>query len=304
MCGNSGETMNMKLFLSKNLLLLTVFFSFGIFMAARAAALNLEITVLLTTITTLLFAIVLERVMPFRESWNHSLQDTRTDLTSAVLLLGFVDPLLKMGAPLLLVFVYGLLPDAMAAKNLWASLPFLMQLAIAILLIELGEYASHRLHHTNKKLWWLHAMHHSSERLNAVNNFRFHPVNYIFNFGLGVLPAMLIGLPQEVLLAYLAIAQPVLMLQHANIDLQSGWANKIFSTNELHRWHHSSDDAEANNNYGHAFVIWDHVFGTYKYKAEIASPKRVGLFSSSHRYPSRQGYFSQLRSVFTPGCCT
>ncbi len=273
-------------------------------MAARATALNLEITVLLTTVATLLFAIVLERVMPFRESWNRSQQDTSTDLTSAALLLGFIDPLLKTSAPLLLVFLYGMLPEMAIAKNWWTSLPFLIQLAIAILLIEFGGYVSHRWHHTHKKLWWLHAMHHSSERLYAINNFRFHPLNYIFNFGLGVLPAMLLGMPQEVLLAYLSIAQPILMLQHANINLRSGWANKIFSSNELHRWHHSNDDAEANNNYGHAFVIWDHVFGTYKYDPETNNPKQVGLFSASHSYPGRASYFSQLRSALMPGCCT
>jgi ornithine lipid hydroxylase len=295
--------MKIKLFFAKHFLVLAVLLSFGIFMAARATALNLEITVLLTTIAVLLLDMLMERVMPFRESWNRSMQDNRTDLTSAAMLLGIIDPVLKTSAPLLVVFLYGVLPVVSITKNVWASLPFLIQLAIAILLIEFGEYWSHRLHHANKKLWWLHAMHHSSERLYAINNFRFHPLNYVLNFGLGVLPAMLLGMPPEVLLAYLAISQPVLMLQHANIDLRSSWGNKIFSSNELHRWHHSTDNAEANHNYGHAFVIWDHVFGTYKHETEMAYPKNVGLFSTSHRYPSKQSYFSQLRSMLTPGCC-
>ena len=120
------------------------------------------------------------------------------------------------------------------------ELPFARQLIGATLLIELGRYASHRLHHSVAALWWLHAMRHSSERLYAINNLSFHPLNYAINFAIGVVPAMLLGLSDEALLGYLAILQPVLMLQHANIDRKSGWANYVFSSNEVHRRNHSS----------------------------------------------------------------
>jgi ornithine lipid hydroxylase len=89
-------------------------------------------------------------------------------------------------------------------------------------------------------------MHHSSERLYTMNNFRYHPLNYTINFALSVFPLMLIGVPSEVLFGYMVITQPILMLQHANIDLRSGWLNYVVSTNELHRWHHSTQASEAN----------------------------------------------------------
>jgi ornithine lipid hydroxylase len=292
-----------KLFLSRTSLLLIILCSFGIFIAARQAAMNLEMLVLFTTVASLIIAIAMERYLPFRKSWNVSADDIRTDLTSATVLLGAVDPLLKYAAPIFVVYLYSLLPILGVTRHAWSQAPFLLQLVAATLLIELGEYWSHRMHHQHKKLWWLHAMHHSSERLYAMNNFRFHPLNYIFNFSLGMFPVMLLGAPPEVLLAYLAISQPVLMLQHANIDLRSGFLNSIFSTNELHRWHHSTVDTQANNNYGHAFVVWDQVFGTYRHRPEETSPKQVGLFYTSHGYPGKQGYFSQLRSAFTLKCC-
>jgi ornithine lipid hydroxylase len=294
----------MKNFLSRTSFLLIVLCSFGIFMAGKQAAMNLEVLVLITTVASLIIAIAMERYLPFRKSWNVSADEIGTDLTSATVLLGAVDPLLKYAAPLLVVYFYSLLPILGLTQYAWSQAPFLLQLVAATLLIELGEYWSHRMHHQHKKLWWLHAMHHSSERLYAMNNFRFHPLNYFFNFSLGIFPAMLLGVPPEVLLAYLSISQPVLMLQHANINLRSGCLNTIFSTNELHRWHHSTADTEANNNYGHAFVFWDQVFGTYRHEREKTSPKKVGLFYTSHRYPGKQGYFSQLRSAFTPNCCS
>lgn len=151
--------------------------------------------------------------------------------------------------------------------------------------------------------WLLHALHHGSERLYALNNFRFHPLNYVLNFALGVFPLMLLGVPSKVLLGYLALSQPVLMLQHANLDLRSGWLNYVFSTNELHRWHHSAARDEANSNYGNALILWDLVFGTFRYRPAENAPRRIGLFATSGDYPARASYLAQLRSAFGPQCC-
>ncbi|MDO9521876.1 MAG: sterol desaturase family protein [Pseudohongiella sp.] len=293
----------LKALLARAALVLAVLFSLGVFLVAREAGLNLEVAVLAAAVMTLLAALVLERYMPFRQSWNRSTGDTGVDLTSAAALLGVVEPLLKYGAPLAVVYLYGLLPVLEAGREAWTAVPFVVQLVAATAMIEFGRYWSHRLHHTHEALWWLHAMHHSSERLYTLNNFRFHPLNYVINFGIGVLPVMLLGVPADVLLGYLAISQLVLMLQHANVDLRSGWANYLFSTNELHRWHHSTVMSEANNNYGNAFVLWDMVFGTFKYEPQANEPQRIGLFSSSSGYPGTSSYLHQLRSLFTPACC-
>jgi ornithine lipid hydroxylase len=219
------------------------------------------------------------------------------------MLLGVIDPLLKAAAPLLVVFAYSTVTTRETFAFFPANAPFVVQLILATLLIELGRYWAHRLHHTNRFLWWLHAMHHSSERLYAVNNFRFHPLNYVVNFALSTFPLMLVGVPADVLFGYMALTQPVLMLQHANINLRSGWLNYVLSTNELHRWHHSSDANEADSNYGSALVIWDHVFGTFKFPRNNQTPKRLGLFEQSANYPARASYLQQLLSAFGPSCC-
>ena len=110
---------------------------------------------------------------------------------------------------------------------------------------------------------------------------------------------MLLGAPNEVLLGYLAVTQPVVMLQHANIDLRSGALNYLFNTNELHRWHHSSRPEEANSNYGGGLIIWDIIFGTFKYEKRNNAPKRIGLFSQNGYYPDKASYIKQVFSV----CC-
>lgn len=292
-----------KTIVSKLLLPVSVIGSFAAFLVVRALDANRELVVLAATVATLLVSISAERLMPFQREWNKSQGDLKTDIASAAVLIGIVDPLLKYFAPLAAVSLYAAFAPESDQSVFPDDASFAIQLALATLVIEFGRYWAHRLHHTNRHLWWLHAMHHSSERLYAVNNLRFHPLNYVINFSVSVFPLMLVGVPSDVLFGYMAISQPVLMLQHANIDLRNGWLNYVFSTNELHRWHHSASTAEANHNYGNCLILWDILFGTFKYLAPEKSPKRVGLFAQSSAYPAKSGYVAQLLSPFSPQCC-
>jgi ornithine lipid hydroxylase len=293
----------MKDFFSKWLLLAIVLASVCIFSLAASFNANLEIVVLALTVTTLILSLYLERKMPFSKAWTQQQGDTATDLTSAGFLLGITDPLLKFVAPLAVVSLYGLFSIGEIKSIFPTAAPFALQIIIATLVIEFLRYWAHRAHHSMKPLWWLHAMHHSSERLYTMNNFRYHPLNYTINFVLSVFPLMLIGVPSEVLFGYMAITQPILMLQHANIDLRNSWLNYVVSTNEIHRWHHSTKATEANANYGNALIVWDIVFKTFKYVKHANSPTQIGLFLTSKHYPTRASYLQQLRSAFSPECC-
>lgn len=295
----------LKTTLARFLLTLAVAINLGAFLLARALGINLELVVAAFAIATLIVAMLLERVIPYAPHWNQSHQDIGIDIPSTAVLLGLVDPLLKYLAPIAAVALYGLLDISDLYSQIVGQMSFLWQLVIVSVLLELARYWMHRLHHSVRWLWWLHAMHHSSERLHALNNFRFHPLNYALMFVASIFPFVLIGTPAEVLFGYLALSLPVIMLQHANIDLRSGLFNYVFSTNELHRWHHSSSAAQANSNYGHALILWDQLFGTFKYQRSGNNmPTAIGLFRNSRQhYPMRASYLSQLLSMFSKKCC-
>ena len=260
-----------------------------------------ETALLAVGVLSLLLALLLERLMPYRADWNVARGDTATDWLSFAVMAAAAEPLIKAAMALAVVAVYG--HSAGAGAWLASALPLAAQIAIATLLIELGKYAAHRWHHASPALWWLHALHHGSQRLVAVNNFRYHPLNYAINQALSLLPLMLLGAPAEVLLGYLAISQPIVMMQHANIDLRNGWLNSMLSTPEAHRWHHSNVRAEGDSNFGNALLLWDHVFGTYRAVQSAAhAPTHIGLYAPSH-YPARAGYVRQVLSMFTPACC-
>lgn len=293
----------MKWLISRYLLGAVVLSNVVLFFLARQSGWNLELVVLLGTLGSLALACGLERVLPHDPRWGGMKADTATDLTSAAIIVAIVDPVLKYVGPVLAVGAWQLFGWSTPLGEWLTTQPYVPQMLAVIVSSELGRYWAHRWHHTHRWLWKLHAFHHSSERLYALNNFRFHPLNYLNNFVLGVFPLMLLGVPAEVMLGYLAVSQPVLMLQHANLDLRSGWLNYIFSTNEVHRWHHSTVPAEANRNYGYALALWDHVFRTFHYVPSRNAPHRIGLFAESADYPAHDSYLAQVADAFKPGCC-
>ena len=267
-------------------------------MGGSIAAMELAIT--LPTVAALGVAVWLERRMPYNADWNRPHGDALTNWLSFGVLAGVMQPLLKVLLPLLVIALVGSTTPALGLFP--TGLPFALQVLLATLLAELASYWVHRWHHTQRALWWLHALHHGSERLYSINNFRTHPVEYAVKSVLSLLPLMLLGTPADVMLGYVALTQPVLMLQHVNLPLQHGWLNYIFSTNTLHRWHHSTQSLEGNTNYGSALVVWDQVFGTFYYPKNRPHPVNVGLYEGSH-YQPRTSFAAQLVSMFSPQCC-
>ena len=85
--------------------------------------------------------------------------------------------------------------------------------------------------------------------------------------------------------------------QHADVDFRHGWINHLVATNSVHRWHHSADAAEANNNYGAVLVVWDKLFGTFILPPEEDNPAAMGLFDEG-RYPIH----GIARSIVAPIC--
>jgi ornithine lipid hydroxylase len=263
---------------------------------------NLELAVVLPALAIMLAAMLAERRWAYRADWSRSRGDAAADLASAGVLFAAMDPLLKWLGP---VAVTAALASFGVGKSLdlfptgW---PFALQVLLAALIAEFGSYWSHRWHHERASLWWLHALHHGSERLYTLNNFRFHPLNYALNYLMGIAPLLVVGVPEAVIMGYFAATLPVLMVQHANLPLQNGWLNYLFSTNEIHRWHHSSRAGEGDTNFGRSLVIWDQVFGTYRNLPANNDPLAIGLYAGSP-YPSRASFAGQVWSMFLAGCC-
>jgi sterol desaturase/sphingolipid hydroxylase (fatty acid hydroxylase superfamily) len=237
----------------------------------------------------------LERICPMHADWNKAQGDVPGDAASLGLIAA-LDDLLGQATPFVLLWLWPLTLPAL-------PVPLWVQVLGALVVLELGSWASHYAHHRFMPLWAFHATHHAGTRLYTLNNTRFHPVNHILNHAAMLLPALLLGFPVEAITMALAIVAPVVLLQHSNIGFDFGRLNLILNTIEVHRWHHSADPDEAMTNFGRALIIWDHVFGTYHNPTASKGPERLGLFSTSTAFPRANQFIAQLIWPFTPACC-
>ena len=231
-----------------------------------------------------LVVIALERVCPHHPDWNRDHGDLRVDV-GHILTVTSVSTLAEPGLrALALVLGAWLLGDH--ALSLWPrDSPLALQLVLALVIGELGQYWVHRLQHEWSLLWRFHALHHSAPRLYWLNAARFHPVDTLMNNFAVSVPLVMLGADPRILSLWLLFASVHGIFQHCNLPVQLGPLNWIFSMAELHRWHHSRRVVESNRNYGQNLIVWDVVFGTRYLPADRQPPLDIGLADLPH-YPT------------------
>ncbi len=158
-----------------------------------------------------------------------------------------------------------------------AALSMPVRALFALLLADLGKYAVHRASHERPWLWRFHAAHHAPDRMYSLNSVRLHPINVAWNVALEVGVTALFGLDERSLVIVGALRAAVAVLQHANVALALGGWSAVFSTPELHQWHHSAVRAEADANYGATFSFWDRWLGTLVLPRDRDAPQKLGL---------------------------
>jgi sterol desaturase/sphingolipid hydroxylase (fatty acid hydroxylase superfamily) len=235
--------------------------------------------------------LIAERLIPYREDWQPNLQDFRED--------GVFMAVTQVALPMALTWLAVLGIQTFVAGNglhfdLWPSTwPILAQLALKVIAGDFLRYWLHRSAHTWTPLWRLHEVHHHPGKLYTTNVFRFHPLEKSLQFLADTLPFMLIGIGAEALAWYFVFYAVSGLFQHSNIDVRLGPLNYVFSGPEVHRWHHSRQVSESNNNYAHSFVVWDILFGTY-FRPRHRKVESLGLLDE--HYP--KGFLRQMSAPF------
>lgn len=243
---------------------------------------------------------VFERLMPYRPEWNQPAGDVRNDVISASIAYGLIPRLLGPLYAAALASAAAWLAS-LAGGSLWPhDWPMWAQLALLLLAGDAGRYWGHRLAHEIPALWRFHAVHHSATRLWFFNGMRQHPVDKVWFMASELLFPILLGASGEVLSLYLIATAVCGYFQHTNMDVKLGPFYYVFNVVELHRWHHSKEIGESDNNYGNNLIIYDRLFGTC-YHPEAKGDKRqvgdIGLINPA--YP--QTYWQQLLAPFRRG---
>jgi sterol desaturase/sphingolipid hydroxylase (fatty acid hydroxylase superfamily) len=185
-----------------------------------------------------------------------------------------------------LLFKYGVLPEAWAARNL----PLWGQVLISYLTFDFMFYVTHRMGHEIDFFWRLHSVHHCAHRLSVLNASRAHPADLVWRRLVPIFVTFQTGVSPEAFIMSGVIGSVLATITHMNVRFSFGPLNYIIGTNEIHRWHHSNKIEEAKN--FSVFMLWDHLFGTYVNPQDRARPAHMGLFNENY-YP-RHGYLGQL----------
>lgn len=166
--------------------------------------------------------------------------------------------------------------------------PGIVELGLAVLLLDLAIYWQHRLLHRVPWLWPLHRVHHSDVAVDASTGLRFHPLEIAGSMALKLALVALLGpAPLAVMLFELWLSVGSLFT-HANIALPAR-AERLLRgaivTPAMHRIHHSVRREETDSNYGFNLSLWDRLFDSYR--AAPADPERtMALGLSRWREPA------------------
>lgn len=146
----------------------------------------------------------------------------------------------------------------------WAMhLPFVVQVALVIFLIEFGQYWMHRLMHNYGPFWLTHAPHHHITQLNAMKGAVGNPIE-LFLISLSVVA--LFDLPLAAELCAFNVLSVVSTFAHANTRCDPPrWYGFFFTTIQNHSLHHSVAYEDTRCNYANSLILIDRVFRTYRH---------------------------------------
>ena len=139
-----------------------------------------------------------------------------------------------------------------------------MTFVIAFIALDFAGYWVHRISHEYNIFWNNHIIHHSSEEFNLACALRQSISSIVRIFGIFLLPAAILGVPQEVISVVAPLHLFAQFWYHTRHINRLGFLEKIIVTPSHHRVHHAINPIYLDKNYGQIFIVWDRLFGTYQ----------------------------------------
>jgi sterol desaturase/sphingolipid hydroxylase (fatty acid hydroxylase superfamily) len=165
----------------------------------------------------------------------------------------------------------------LAAQRGWGllnnvALPDGVALLLAVVTMDFAIWLQHVMVHAVPVLWRLHQVHHADPDYDVTTGARFHPVEIILSMLIKFSVIAVLGAPAAAVLVFEVLLNATAMFNHANVKLPGGVdapLRLLLVTPDMHRVHHSTDNAEANSNFGFNLSVWDRLFGTYRPAARL-----------------------------------
>jgi len=221
----------------------------------------------------------LELWIPFTKTWGDIRNATREDVIY-FLLAAPVDGLQMF-------LLVGLLAQTapyhhyLRLVDIWPrNAPILLQLLLAILIVDFFKYWYHRWTHEVPVLWRMHSIHHSLDRLEMLRASYFYPIDILLTVGMGTLAMLMAGAGYELIVFHNVFAGITGLLNHSNADLECGVFDSFLNSPGHHRAHHSVGLPGGRSNYGSFFNFADRLFGTRYLPNDQRDFGKLGLDTS------------------------
>lgn len=154
----------------------------------------------------------------------------------------------------------------------------LLDLAVLVVMMDLGMYLLHRVAHAPWLYGWLHAPHHRYDRARPLTLFVLNPLE-VFGFGaLWLTACVLYEASWAAMLLYLVFNTLWGVLGHIGVEpFPDGWVRwpvvRSIVTTTFHARHH----LDPTHHYGFYTLLWDRLFGTLvpDYQASFARSQVV-----------------------------
>ena len=144
--------------------------------------------------------------------------------------------------------------------------PHYVQVGMALWLVDFLVYWRHRLSHHIKVLWPIHAVHHSSERIDVLTTTRLHLLEVMAGGVITIYARRYFGMTAEAAASGFAIYLYWNYYIHTNVRIRHPSVLKYLLVSPFaHRWHHSNEESARDKNFGVVFAWNDWIFGTAYY---------------------------------------
>lgn len=207
------------------------------------------------TVTILLLEFIHER----HADWRMNKQEFFTDLFYNILIATVIVWIVRLVAENPLTAAKA----SLGITTTWAmNMPWILQVALVIVIHEFGQYWMHRLMHNTTPFWLTHAPHHHITQLNAGKGAVGNPLELIL---ISLSAVVLLDLDETALFAAFSVLSVISTFAHANVRSDPPiWYSYFFTTIRHHSLHHSTDYESTRCNYGNSLILLDRIFGTYR----------------------------------------
>jgi len=184
-----------------------------------------------------------------------------------------------------------------AMNNSWGllslsplPLPFIVELILGVVLLDLAIYFQHVCSHKIPWLWRFHRMHHADRDIDVTTGVRFHPIEAALSMLYKCAVILLLGPITIAVIVFEVLLNASAMFNHANVRLPKkidSLLRLLIVTPDSHRVHHSEVPNETDSNYGFFLSIWDRIFRTYTPQPQAGHEAMViGLSEYQHEKPA------------------